>query len=63
VAVKDIRLDNGGSEPTDDYKCLYGKRNANRHLATGFVVDKRIRSAVKREDFFNDRMPYITLRR
>jgi hypothetical protein len=40
VAVKEVRWDEGGSQPADDYTFLYGNGNANHHLGTGFFVHK-----------------------
>jgi hypothetical protein len=41
---------------------LDGNENVNHHLGRGFLIHKRTRSAVKRVEFVNDRMSYITLR-
>jgi hypothetical protein len=62
VAVQDIRWDNGGSQPADDYTFLYGNWNAYHYLGTGFFVHKRIISTVKSVNFVSDRMSYIILR-
>jgi hypothetical protein len=39
-----------------------GKGKEKHELGSGFVVHKRIISAVKRVEFVSDRMPYIILR-
>jgi len=62
VAVQEVRRDNGGSEPTDDYAIFYGNENANHHLGTGFFVRKGIISAAERVEFVSDRMSYVILR-
>jgi hypothetical protein len=38
VAVQEIRWDEGGSQPTDNYTFLYGNANANSHLSRGFFI-------------------------
>jgi exonuclease III len=62
VGVQEVRRDKGGTEPAGDYALFYGNGNADHHLGTGFLVHKRIISAVKRVEFVSDRLSYITLR-
>jgi hypothetical protein len=38
VAVQEVRWENGGSQPADDY--FYENGNANHHLGIGFFVHK-----------------------
>jgi hypothetical protein len=41
---------------------FYGKANENHELGTGFLVHKKIISAVKRLEFVSDRLSCIMLR-
>ena len=41
---------------------FYGEGNDNHQLGTGFVVQQKIRPAVKRVELVSDRMSYIVLR-
>jgi hypothetical protein len=47
VGVKEVRWDEGGTEPEGQYTVLYRKGNQNHELGTGFFVHKRIISAVR----------------
>jgi hypothetical protein len=62
VGVQEVRWEGGGMEPAGEYTFFYGRGNDNHELGTGFLVHKRILSAVKRVEFVSDRMSYIILR-
>jgi len=61
VGVQEVRWDKGDTIRTRDYNIFFGKRNENHQLGTGFFVHHKIVSAIKRREFFSDRM-YIVLR-
>jgi hypothetical protein len=44
------------------YTFFYGQGNGGHQLGTGFLVHKRIVSAVRRVEFISDRLVYIILR-
>jgi hypothetical protein len=47
VGVQEFRWDKEGTVRAGDFNFLYGKGNENQQLGTGFLVHKRIASAVK----------------
>jgi hypothetical protein len=54
----------GGTERAEDYTFLYGNRNEDHQIGTGFFVRKRIIRvpAVRRVECVSDRMSYSILR-
>ena len=61
LGVQEVRWDTVGKVRAGDYNFLYGKGNENLQFGTGFFVHHRIVSAIKRVEFFSDRMSYIVL--
>jgi exonuclease III len=62
VGVQEVRWEKGGTERAEVYTFFYGQGNGDHQLGTGFIVHKRILSAVRRVEFISDRMLYIILR-
>jgi hypothetical protein len=53
VGAQEVRWDKHGTKPADDYTFFCGNENVDYHLHKGII------SAVKRIQFFSDRMSYI----
>jgi hypothetical protein len=62
MGVQEVRWQGVGTEHAEEYTFSYGKGNENHEFGTGFLVHKRIISAVKWVEFVSDRMSYIILR-
>jgi hypothetical protein len=58
LAVKEVRRNNGGNEPVEDFISVDGNKNANHHLGTGVLIHKQI---LRGQNFFNEKMSYIIL--
>ena len=59
VGVQEVRWDKGGTVRAGDYNFFYGKGNENHQLGKGFLVHRRMVSAVKRVEFVSDRLSYM----
>jgi exonuclease III len=58
VGVQEVRWEKEGTEKAEDCTFFYGKGNEDHQLGMGFIVHKRIISAVRRVEFVSDRMSY-----
>jgi hypothetical protein len=54
--VQEVRWDRGGTKPAGKYTFFYRNGNENHELGTGFLVRRRIISAVKKVKFVSDRI-------
>jgi hypothetical protein len=61
ITVQEVRWDEDGSQPTDDYTFFYGSGNANYHLGTGVFIYNGIISTLTWVKFISHKV-YITLR-
>jgi hypothetical protein len=62
VGVQEVRWDRGSTKPAGEHSLFYGKGNENHEFGTGFLVHKRIITAVKRVESVSNTMSYIILR-
>jgi len=60
--MQEVRWEKEGTVKTGDYNFFYGKQNENHQLGTGYFVQRRLVTAVKRIEFVSDRLWYIVLR-
>ena len=61
VSVQEVRWDKVGTLRAGDFNFFLWKRKPNLQLGTGFYVNHRIVSAVRRVLFVSDRMSYVVL--
>jgi hypothetical protein len=61
MGVQEVIWGRGGIEPAGDYTFVHRNGNENHELGTGYFLNKRIITAVKRAQFVHDRMSYIIL--
>jgi hypothetical protein len=57
-----VRWEKGGTVRAEDYTFFYGQGNEDHQLRRGFLLCKKIVSAVRRVEFISDRLSYIILR-
>jgi hypothetical protein len=62
VGVQEITWEKGGTERAEDCTLFCEEGNGDHQLGTGFFVQKRIVSAVRRVEFVSDRMSYVMLK-
>jgi exonuclease III len=61
VGVQEVRWEKVSTERAEDYTFFCRQGNRDHQLGTGFFVQKRTASAVRRVEFISDRMSYIIL--
>jgi hypothetical protein len=52
VAVQEVRLDDSGSHPADNYTFVHGNGNVNHCLGANFFVHEGVISAVRKIELF-----------
>jgi hypothetical protein len=61
LGVQEVSWEKSGTERAEDCTLFYGEGNENHQLGTGFLVRKRIISAVRRVEFVSDSVLHISL--
>jgi len=62
VGVQKVRWDKEGTGRAGDYIFFYGKGNGKSSIGKTTFVHRRTVSAVKRVEFFSDRVSYVVRR-
>jgi len=56
LMTAEVKWENNGNEPAQDYTFFYRKVYKNYQLCTGFFVHQRFKSAFKGTEFVSDNM-------
>jgi len=62
VGAQEVRLGKESRLSAGDYIFFCGKENENHQLGTGFFLDHKTVSEIKKIEFISDKVPYIVLR-